>query len=1360
MGRVTVEWLPHPVTDEGRAVEAVRIAAGATIADALGKSRVVDTELLPGCAVDVDGVPMELSDRTVLRNGAIVSIRPLAHGGSALPTLGQIALIGAIYFGPAAFGLTGIAAAFASAGIAVVGGLVLSALTSTPDVDTAGGPLPTIGAASNRARPYESLPLVMGVTRMWFDFATRPWTSFSGRRGRDENIHEIFHLGFGTLSVSDIRFGWNIASELGAETELVSRGQPELIEHSVVSEQPGGGELITTDWVERRTPADTVLVACEFEWLVYDTDSKGKPKENRIGMRIDLFLDGQVPISRSWLWTGSKPRRRRGTETFELPVAGSWLVRVRRNSSRDSEGGTEADVVHYLSLRSHRVDENKYAGENRLAVVRTTSAGVQGRTGSANALVGQVVPVWDADTESWGAPQVTPNPAAAMRAYARGFFVDGIRVAGMGLNPARIDDANLGAWFEFCKANDLTFGLAMQGGWTHDRFLRAVTAAGFATISWATGRLGVVIDRADVMPTALIHPGNVLLDTLEMTYVPPGPDEVVVRYEDAETRETESLRVARPDLGAATPETSVTVNVPGVKQRVHAGLIGARLAGEAQFHPRRIGWEMGREGRTLLRGRVAFAAASLLGEGVVTGRLRAIEGAAALVADRDLDGHDGDGLVVRAADGLVHQTTIVTAAGPRITIADPLPQAALGDVAADMIWAVYPTGSERRVRIVEQVPLSERRWRLRAQDEAAEFYAYAPIEPLPPPPRDLIVPKLSDVTWSFIEYSEVLAQVTGRIGWSLRFDLEGDVVIHQQEVYAGLIFPPPTTGVFSGNVRSQIVRFIGPRRSAPVIGIAVEYSVDGGERRWSDIAYADPVSRAREQPDQLWDVAPAVTAVGWVPTEYSQVAARQTGSLQWSRRLRRNDGAEISKVRLYVGSTLSPPLQGEYGPTDTWQRVHFTVPKESIPVVGVAFQYAVGGGDPVWTPIQTFPATRLTWQVDPPDPGGGAPVTAPSNLMVRVGPDGTRTWSWSGDGSLEHELRFAAAAVAWDEMDPLVSVQGLTAETKVPAGGTWYVEVRALGDGRSSTGFRLRVTLPELPANVVPIADFDEIRTEPRGKRTDDRPAASPAPGHTYYELRFVCPATEQDGNALVIYIDHVYRSWRWDGSAYQVATEEVTWRQAGGGWPGAVGVPARVLGAEVSGAVLTVRYDEALESGSVPGAAAWTVMVGDRARAVSAVALDGAQVRLTLSRGVTPENVVRVSYEPPAAMPLTDLEGIAAAPLVSLPVANVTPRPRLSGIVADGRRVTLTYDRTLDSSSIPPASAFTVTRDGSGYTPISVSIAGMEVRLRLSNAQRVRSGEAVTVTYKPPRRGPSTRDEAGSLALALITEAATNATS
>ena len=75
-----------------------------------------------------------------------------------------------------------------------------------------------------------------------------------------------------------------------------------------------------------------------------------------------------------------------------------------------------------------------------------------------------------------------------------------------------------------------------------------------------------------------------------------------------------------------------------------------------------------------------------------------------------------------------------------------------------------------------------------------------------------------------------------------------------------------------------------------------------------------------------------------------------------------------------------------------------------------------------------------------------------------------------------------------------------------------------------------------------------------------------------------------------------------------------------------------------VSGATLTLTYDETLDPGSVPAASAFAVTVAGAARAVSAVAVAGSKVTLTLASAVTAGQAVTLAYTAPSASPLRDV--------------------------------------------------------------------------------------------------------------------------
>ena len=104
-----------------------------------------------------------------------------------------------------------------------------------------------------------------------------------------------------------------------------------------------------------------------------------------------------------------------------------------------------------------------------------------------------------------------------------------------------------------------------------------------------------------------------------------------------------------------------------------------------------------------------------------------------------------------------------------------------------------------------------------------------------------------------------------------------------------------------------------------------------------------------------------------------------------------------------------------------------------------------------------------------------------------------------------------------------------------------------------------------------------------------------------------------------------------------------------------------------------------------MPAAGDFTVTVGGSAVAVSAVAVDGAKVVLTLAEEAQSGDAVVLSYTP-GAVPIADAAGNEAAALVGEAVdGGVDARaPAVSAAEVRGAVVTVVYDEPLDESSVP----------------------------------------------------------------------------
>ncbi|MEX1171243.1 MAG: DNRLRE domain-containing protein [Chloroflexota bacterium] len=104
---------------------------------------------------------------------------------------------------------------------------------------------------------------------------------------------------------------------------------------------------------------------------------------------------------------------------------------------------------------------------------------------------------------------------------------------------------------------------------------------------------------------------------------------------------------------------------------------------------------------------------------------------------------------------------------------------------------------------------------------------------------------------------------------------------------------------------------------------------------------------------------------------------------------------------------------------------------------------------------------------------------------------------------------------------------------------------------------------------------------------------------------------------------------------------------------------------------------------------------------------------------------------------------------------SDTTP-PSLTGATVDGSSLVLSYDETLDSGSVPAASAFNVQVSGGARSVSSVGISGSAVTVTLGSP--VVSTDTVTISYAVPASNPI-QDVAGNDAAALTDQAVTNST-
>ena len=223
------------------------------------------------------------------------------------------------------------------------------------------------------------------------------------------------------------------------------------------------------------------------------------------------------------------------------------------------------------------------------------------------------------------------------------------------------------------------------------------------------------------------------------------------------------------------------------------------------------------------------------------------------------------------------------------------------------------------------------------------------------------------------------------------------------------------------------------------------------------------------------------------------------------------------------------------------------------------------------------------------------------------------------------------------------------------------------------------------------------------------------------------------------------------DGAQLKVTAAQLNATSGGGG--GDVTAPV-FQSASVNGAALTMTYNEALNTGSVPANGDFAISGG---HSVTGRNVTGSTVVLTLSPAVINGETITLSYTT-GTNPIEDVAGNDAANLVNSAVTNNTPgggdvtAPVFQSASVNGAALTMTYNEALNTGSVPANGDFVIS---GGHSVTGRNVTGSTVVLTLSPA--VINGETITLSYTTGTN--PIEDVAGNDAANLVNSAVTNNT-
>jgi sulfur carrier protein ThiS len=319
-------YSPHPLMPAvDRETLYVPVIAGETIAAYLERLGLTARMGRRPVVVSIDGyrVPREMWAHCRPRVGKLVHVQAIVHGGGGgggknpIATVLTIALmVFAPYIaaGLAGFGATaaGIAAAELSmgfafkaltVGISLIGGMVINSLFPPPKPQLSqsqgqgyGSESPTYALAggSNRARPYEPMPVIIGRHRVFPDAGAKPYTEFVGE---DQYLYQIFDFGYNDVILGTFKIGDTpLENYTGVDIEQSGVSGVLTLFPGNVDTIAGAALTAAASWITRTSSSNATQLAVEITGTLFYSGDAGI-EASSVAIDIEYRLVGGV----TWL---------------------------------------------------------------------------------------------------------------------------------------------------------------------------------------------------------------------------------------------------------------------------------------------------------------------------------------------------------------------------------------------------------------------------------------------------------------------------------------------------------------------------------------------------------------------------------------------------------------------------------------------------------------------------------------------------------------------------------------------------------------------------------------------------------------------------------------------------------------------------------------------------------------------------------------------------------------------------------------------------------------------------------------------------------------------------------------------------
>jgi hypothetical protein len=726
---VQVLGFPHPLRGD---VAHHELPAGLTIAEMLVIFQ-PDAFARGYLVVFIGGHRIDPALFRVIRPkaGARIEVKAWVKGAAVLAPLLSIGLsTAAPWVAGTLLGLAVDTIGYAAvvAGVTLLGGLAINALVKPPTpADTSVRTRPGISGARNAARPYGTIPIILGRCRVTPDTVAEPYTEVEGQ---DVYLRQVFVVGYGPLEISDIRIGDtpisnydNVDVEVreGYSTDNDMRLFPKVpfTDAIGVKLRNAGG------WVRRTTEIDIDEIFVDLEWPqgVADFDNDGSVDNwtVRVNVRYRPVSGGAWVDMADVVVTDYRSRTIRRSRRIKV-ARGQYEVEVRRQTPDTPLSDTNTrDLVYWTAMRMMRAEDPIQLNKKlaKIAVRIKATDQLNGAIDQLNCIAQSVAKDWDG--ASW-VVRPTRNPASLLRMIAQGPMVRRKRP------DARIDLATMEYWAAKCTAAGWNCDAVIADPMSLHDLYGSIAATGRASFISKDSRLSVAIDEAQTVPRQMFTPRNIMSINMARIYTDL-PDALRVKFiSRSQGYQEDEVIVYNEGKDITNAQTFETLDLWGKTEAKEAAEFGRYWFWTAKLRPETAEIATDVEGLVCAPGHMVTLSHDVLLTGLAWGRImaRTLDGGGNVTAIR-LDETcpmlaDTDyGVVIRRSDqaGEISRAVVnVPGGSATLTFVDPIP-AAMAPVLDDLVsfgeagretsnWTVKSIGREddlyARLTLVPHAP--------------------------------------------------------------------------------------------------------------------------------------------------------------------------------------------------------------------------------------------------------------------------------------------------------------------------------------------------------------------------------------------------------------------------------------------------------------------------------------------------------------------------------------------------------------------------------------------------------------------------------------------------------------------------------